>query len=69
MVVGQIVKILVEAVNAFRSPEVLSVAPRLLMESVRLFVLEAMIVLGQESSMLTDAVKVLVEAVRVFERL
>jgi hypothetical protein len=47
MVVGQIVKILVEAVSAFRGPEVLSVAPRVLMESVRLFGLEAMKVLGQ----------------------
>ncbi len=47
MVVGQIVKILVEAVSAFRGPEVLSVAPRVLLESVRLFGLEAMAVLGQ----------------------
>jgi hypothetical protein len=49
MVVGQIVKILVEAVNDFRGPEVLSVAPRVLMESVRLFGLEAKIELDQAS--------------------
>ncbi len=64
--VGHTIKILVEAVSTFRGPEVLSVAPRVLLESVRLFGLEAIIVLVEDMSMLTDAVKVLVESVKCF---
>ncbi len=49
---------------------VLLLAVRVLMESVRLLGLEAMIVLGRlakDMNMLTDAEKVLVEAVIVFK--